>query len=137
AARLRELPREPRPGGQHGARSPPPCADEPGPIPRAAGGDAARPRDTDAVPGPGVRLLRSVPLLRRPRGRPRGDREARTARFPGPVPQPGPRGVGRFTGRARGDGDVPPLPARPPRTRAARADVDAAPRSPALATRRR
>src|SRR6185503_12725195 len=33
--------------------------------------------------------------------------------------------------------DVPPLPARPPRTRAARADVDAAPRSPPLAARRR
>ena len=69
-------------------------ADEPRPLPRDDGAAAARARHADAVPGAGVRRLRAVPLLRRPRAASSATlvRKGR-ARVPGAVPaaSPSPR----------------------------------------------
>ena len=63
-------------------------ADQPGPLPRADGAAAARARHADALPGPGVRLVEAVPLLRRPRARAGADSCATgRAEFLGAVPE--------------------------------------------------
>ena len=105
AGALRHLPRESRSGRQLGPRPAAAPPERPRPAPRPDGPDAAGAGDADAVPGPGIRRLQPVPLLRRPPGR------AGPAGAPGPgrVPQavPQPRRV-----RAAGDAGRPRRPAR-------------------------
>ncbi len=68
AARLRQLPRESRSGGEYAVRQ----ASPPGVLAVAAAGgdraDAARSGDADAFPGAGVRLVFTVPVFRGPQG---------------------------------------------------------------------
>ena len=78
---LRHLPRRTTirsPTPRRGQRAAP--ADEPRPLSGHDGAAAARARHADALPGAGVRLVRAVPLLRRPRGRARRRWCARAAR---------------------------------------------------------
>ena len=90
-------------------------ADEPGPLPGDDRAAAARPGHADAVPGPGVRRVGAVPLLRRPRAAswPRRSRKGR-ARVPVAVPAAWPR---RTCRRVLADpgrpGDLRALQARP------------------------
>src|SRR5690606_25664628 len=85
AARLRALPREPRPGRALGARRAAAPADLAGAVARADRAAAARPADADALPGAGVRRLDAVPLLRRPRAGAHREGARRPARVPRPV----------------------------------------------------
>ena len=112
AARLRPLPGEPRPGRQHGPASA--CTtDRP---PRHARALTALllllARHADAVPGPGVRRLAPVPLLRRPRGRAGAGWCARGAANSCAVPEPRERRWQARAARSRRPGDVRALQAR-------------------------
>ena len=86
--RLRHVHPEPRPDRQQRPRAAGAPAHQPRPLPGDDGADAPRPRHADAVPGPGVRRVRAVLLLRRPRAGPGEARPGRAGRVPGPVPQP-------------------------------------------------
>ena len=77
---LRRLHREPRSGRQFRPRPAPAPDDEPRPLPGDDGLSAPLPAHAHAVPGTGVRLLRPVPVLRRPPGRASAIRCARGAR---------------------------------------------------------
>ncbi len=120
--------------GRGPARAP---ADEPRALSRADGADAARPGHADAVPGAGVRGVKPVPVLRRPRAAswPAPIREGRAgflAQFPVPR-RPGDAAAPRRPGRGR---DLRAVPARLLRARAPRADLLAAPRPAAAPPRR-
>jgi hypothetical protein len=101
AGAVRQLLREPRPGGEHRPRAAAVAGHHPGSVPRALGARAAVAGDADAVPGTGVRLLEALPLFRRPQSRTVGARHD------------GPRGVPRAV----------PEHQRPVHARAARAAI--------------
>ena len=103
ARALRCVPREPRPGCELRAWAPAAPAHDPRPVPRADGADPAVARHTHALPGPGVRIVATLPVLRRSRTGARREGGHRTRRVPGPVPEPrrprGHAGAARPPGR--------------------------------------
>ena len=114
------LHREPRPGRELGPRRAAARAlTSPGALPRDDGAAAARPGHADAVPGPGVRRVGAVPLLRRSR---RGARRRRCATAAAEF-------VAQFPARhGRGAGARCPIPRDPATLRAC--NLDPAARGP-------
>src|SRR5262249_42080626 len=135
AVGVRDLPRQPRPGRQLGGGAALPRADQPGALPGDDGAVALGAGYADAVPGPGVRLVGAVLLLRRPQAGAGGPGARRAGGVPGAVPQPGRPARPARDPRAARPGGVRALQAGPVGAPAARLGGRAAPRPVAAEAR--